>query len=457
MGDAAPTLLDPTQYTVIPHVPVLDECTLYVPSKNDPTLLEPFEVTREFLERVCYNGNRREAETGDLTPLVIGKTVAAPSHTVKGVPEVYQPEIVGYARNWVVDRFLNTNKVAAHADFWIKNSEVERVRKFPRRSAEVWRGRAEIDPIALLGATTPERDLGLLPLALNRQADQEISCSVTCNRALDMPADTDNKPTAGMDGADKGGSTPASTDLVSVISKLVAKVSDLEAKLDQALMGGTGGDAQTQPGGGAEGAPGVGGEPGDEMSDDEIAKLIQELEEQGGEAGAAEAGEGKEEQPRKTDAPAQAMGYPGGQNTFTPGESSKKLSRDEAYAEIARLRDEVTNLRLQRDRDAVTAKVKELEAQGVLFEDGIEKEINDVMALPADMRPILLSRMEKQYKRKPGTGVNPAVLNSANIAPDGITQEQRDQVVKLARESGDSFEVAFKKTFGRFPWEPARI
>ncbi len=151
------------------------------------------------------------------------------------------------------------------------------------------------------------------------------------------------------------------------------------------------------------------------------------------------------------------MGYPGGQNTFTPGESPKKLSRDEADAEIARLRDEVTNLRLQRDRDAVTAKVKELETQGVLFEDGIEKEINDVMALPADMRPILLSRMEKQYKRKPGTGVNPAVLNSANVAPDGITLEQRDQVVKLARESGDSFEVAFKKSFGRFPWEPARI
>lgn len=457
------TRLNPAEYTVIPRVAVVDEFDL--PILNQQTgETEYFAVDRAFLDRCIANGNRREAETGDLCPIVIGK-VSGAHHTVAGLCEAAQPEVVGYARNWSGDLLGNTNRYAAYADFWVKNEDVERVKKYPRRSAEIWRGRAEIDPISLLGATTPERDLGLLPIALSRRpTDQEISATVTRTGALDMPTPTDPTKT----GQGDPNATPTNADQNQLLSKLISLVTDLSAKFD-AMSGEAGaGDANTaQPGApgaegaaGAPGAPGAAGEPGEEMSDEEIEKLLGSLEGQGGAApGAAgappapgAAGGTGEPPARRQDKPEQAMGYPGGQNTTVP----TQLSRDEAN-ELTRLRDEVTQLKLSRDKDEIKGKLIALRTAGVqLTDEDIEQEVRDIVALPPDMRPILLNRIEKNYRRAPvGGGVIPAVADArtATGKPGALTPEQNNEVIQLARTEGLSYEAAHKKLHGRFPWE----
>lgn len=449
------THLNPAEYTVIPRVAVVDEFDLPITNASGET--DYFAVDKEFLDRCIANGNRREAETGDLCPLVIGK-VAGAHHTVKGLCEAGQPEVVGFLRNWTGGLLGNTTRYAAYADFWIKNEDVDRVKKYPRRSAEIWKGRAEIDPVSLLGATTPERDLGLLPIALSRRpTDQEISATVTRTGALDMPTtatDTQGDPNA----------TPSNADQNQLLSKLIAQVTDLSAMVQTLMGGAAAGDANTgaegaAPGAaGAPGAPGAGGQPGEELSDEEIEKLIGEL---GGQGGAAEGAAGAPPvaggaagapPARREEKPEQAMGYPGGQAAVGPA----KLSREQESAELVRLRDEVAQLKLSRDKDDIKAKLVSLRAAGVLLTDeDVEQEVREIVALPADMRPILLNRIEKNYRRAPVGGVLSSVADARNASggPAALTEEKKNEVIQLARQESLSFEAAHKKLLGRFPWE----
>lgn len=104
------------------------------------------------LKVIADTCNRRVKETGDETPIVIG-------HTRKGAPENEQPEVVGFARNYRVALWRGKNVITA--TFRFLKDKFEEAMKHPRRSVEIWKDR-RFDPIALLGATTPERDLGLL-------------------------------------------------------------------------------------------------------------------------------------------------------------------------------------------------------------------------------------------------------------------------------------------------------
>lgn len=439
-------LLDPNQYTVIPRVAVLDEVNLPVPAKDGTDGYEYFNVTPEFLQKVAQNGNRREAETGDLCPIIIGR------HTKKNAAETSQPDIVGFARNWSVGQLGKTNRMAAFADFWIRNEDLERVKKHPRRSAEIWRNRAEIDPIALLGATTPERDLGMLPIALQRRDKQEISATFYFDRALDMPNDTETQD-AGGDKGKKQDATPSMSDLIQTINKMAAQMADMNAKIDQLTTGGVGGGGEEVPGGAGAG----GADDGGQMSDEEIEQFIKELEAGGGgQSAPVDGGQSAPVDNRQTDRPVQTMGYPGGSNTYVAKETPVKQSREES-AEIARLRQEVEALQLERARDEITGKVKELIGKGVLVEDP-DAEIRDILALPAAMRPAQLSRMEKQYRRAPIGGLNSAVIDSNGVQVRGsINEADKNEVIQLARSEGLSFEAAFKKRYGRFPWEQAKL
>jgi len=269
--------------------------------------------------------------------------------------------------------------------------------------------------------------------------------------------------------------TPSNADQNQLLAKLVAQVTDLSAKLDAVMSGGqTAGDANVQGGGGpaagpveggpASGAPGAppnpaagGGEPGDELTDEQIEQLINDVEGKGGAvpgAGAPPAAGGGEPPARREEKPEQAMGYAGGANT-----NVAQLSRTEDD-ELARLREENTQLKLSRDKDELKGKLTELRNKGVqLTEEDVENELRDMMALPAEYRPILLNRIEKNYRRAPvGQGVIPAVEEAGKTAanPNGITAAQNDECIRLARNEGLSYEAMHKKLFGRFPWEKAK-
>lgn len=154
----------PGEYITKTHVPVLKEHSMDNGPNGVPEYVGPAE-----LQEIANNNNKRVRQTGDATPLVVG-------HTVDGDPEDEQPEIVGYATNFYVAPLFETGQMALHADFHIRREERDRVNKFfPRRSVEYWPRRREIDPISLLGATTPEQDLGLIQFSRNGRRYERAS------------------------------------------------------------------------------------------------------------------------------------------------------------------------------------------------------------------------------------------------------------------------------------------
>jgi hypothetical protein len=432
--------LDPSKFVVIPDVPVVDTFDL-------DTGTDSFAFSPEFLARCVENGNRRERETGDLCPIVLGRT--ATGHTVAGLPETMQPKVVGYARNWKLGRLLNTDRVAAHADFWVYKEDLAEVKKYPRRSAEVWRGRAEIDPISLLGATTPHRDLGMLPVSLSRPA--EIPVRFTRDENLTMPDD------------DKNGTVPKATpgneDLLAEMRKISAALSDVVARLDK-MAGGTGGEGQdptgAAPGAGADAtAPGAAAPAGPGAAgggDDELEKLIAELEAGGGDqpgAGAADPRSDEEKPTRKEDAPDQNFGYAGGQNTFVPGGKSKFSREDQLALENAQLKVQLARQELKGKLEGMA------KDRGVHFEN-IDEEVAELLALPEAMQKTRLSRIEKQYKQLPGGGgMIPAVADArGNAAAPNLTPEKNAEIIQLARREETTYDVAFFKTMGYHPGRP---
>ncbi len=145
---------NPEQYTVYPNVCILDEHEL--PATGDQPAVH---VTEADLHQIAANNNGRLI-TGDPTPIVWG-------HTIEGAPEKDQPPQVGYADRFTVNDFPKGGK-AIYCDFHIRKAWLPRLQdRIPesRRSVELWVGRKQIDPISLLGATSPERDLGVLHFA----------------------------------------------------------------------------------------------------------------------------------------------------------------------------------------------------------------------------------------------------------------------------------------------------
>ncbi|HWA97908.1 MAG TPA: hypothetical protein VG713_05425 [Pirellulales bacterium] len=122
--------------------------------------------SREQLQAIAARCNRRINETGDYATLIIGHTPDAEALT-SGAAK--QPEIVGFAGPFRIGQIGETGqrqRWAILADFHIFREDVARVRKYPRRSPEVWlEDRYEdmfLDPIALLGGEAPRLDMGLL-------------------------------------------------------------------------------------------------------------------------------------------------------------------------------------------------------------------------------------------------------------------------------------------------------
>ncbi len=145
--------LPPAEYVTRDSVFVLDPHQLR--DKHGKVIVD---VTEDMLNKIAQNQNARIKKTGDATPLVIG-------HTKDDGHEHEQPELVGYATDWRLEKFFKTGKRALACTFHVFSKAVDKVRKYPRRSVELWLDSLTIDPISLLGATTPERDLGLLKLS----------------------------------------------------------------------------------------------------------------------------------------------------------------------------------------------------------------------------------------------------------------------------------------------------
>lgn len=136
------------EYFIIDSVPIFDE------HEGDVS------YDAKLLARIANNNNQRANETGDLCPLVS-------HHTPEDKDPNKAPFILGYADKFRLGKFgENRKRWAIYARFKVLKEMAKEFFARPRRSVEIWPEDAPekrfFDPIALLGAETPRRDLGLI-------------------------------------------------------------------------------------------------------------------------------------------------------------------------------------------------------------------------------------------------------------------------------------------------------
>lgn len=384
------SVLDPTCFKVVPHVGALDTFQLH----NDDGSFRA-DITEAFLDRLIAHMNERERLTGDLAPLVLG-------HTKRGEPALAGPPLVGFARNWHKGTLGETGRACAFFDAWVMLDCVEQVKKFPRRSCEVHTYLFEVDPISLLGATTPARDLGLMQLSRDGQ-----SVTVESPGEMTMPDDKE-KPKADPKeaGAAKGDEGKLDM-LIGLVQQLVS------------AMGGAGAAGPAGPGAPAAPAAGAGGgEP--EMTDAEWEKLL---------------GSGEQGGPNRSGEPEpakNAMGYPGGDNT---------------HVRLSRLEAENATLKLERDKATVRDSLKAIADKKQITVD--ETLVTDLSALAPDMRARMLTRIESQAPARldrQSQSLNGAI-NAAVADTGGAKRMDRESAAKLQRQASDKIALGQKTSF----------
>lgn len=381
--------LNPSDFQVVPRVAALDEFRM-----TDPDGTFVANITPEYLTKFVAHMNERESLTGDLSPIVIG-------HTKSGEREIDAPPLVGYARNWSLGELGATGRKCAFFDAWILKDKVQLAKQFPRRSCEVWASRYEADPISLLGATTPARDLGLMKLS------RDGSFTYTSPGEMNM-ADEPKKPEESKTekpAPDKKESGEAKKES-GQWDQVLALLSSIAEKLG---VGGspTGAAAPAEP------APA-----GDaQMGDAEYEKLLQEL--MAGQGGDATAGE-----PRKPEKPEEAP-----VKNQREEETAQKLA--ELQSEVSRMRVKEALVKLQRDGKDVNPD-----------DDAL---IADLSAMPDDMRARQLDRMRQFSRPTPGAPsfhLDAALAGAVTGGTKGKriqNAEEQKNLIRLARDKNMDF------------------
>lgn len=143
---------DPNKWVTVPNVPLLDE---HVMTGEDGRDLA--QVDRSVLEEIARNNNRKVYETGDPATLILGHT--------SDDPRAPEKPAVGFVTGLKVKPFRRDPEsgkmiYAIFGDYKIRPKNAHLVDDFPRRSVELWWHKRDIDPVAMLGGSSPERDLG---------------------------------------------------------------------------------------------------------------------------------------------------------------------------------------------------------------------------------------------------------------------------------------------------------
>ncbi len=157
-------------FVVYSDVPVFKEHSRRIRFGDE---LRSIKFSAQDMERICEKNNERIAETNDFVPIILNHTREDGS---------IEPEVVGFAGPFRTGQIGKKNPVTgilARMRFF--KQDAERVKKFPRVSVEYWHSASDpsggfLDPIALLGATTPELDLGI------RYQRQDDTSGLQCAR-----------------------------------------------------------------------------------------------------------------------------------------------------------------------------------------------------------------------------------------------------------------------------------
>ena len=435
-------------------VPVLDEHVLTHEDEDGREVRVPIDARK--LQEIADRNNRRAAETGDLTPIIIG-------HTKDEADESEQPEIVGYAGNFKVEPFARTGKKALTATFKFFRSALDKVRKYPRRSVELWLSDWKIDPIALLGATTPERDLGLLRLSRSGRKIRRIFYSHESQMTPTTPPAQGSAP-----GADP------------MVQKLMAALQQTSVWkwAEQQMADQQAAEMNPGPQMGMDLPTDMSPPPPDEFGDGDF-------EDDGWEDGEGDVDDQEddwdEDDEEDADDEGEPVRYmasaPSGTNTHCPsGTSPRKtkmnrqpaptnyqaaeildrvrMAADQRRAEkvryeraLGKLQKENESLRLRFQRAERERDLVQLEAEGYLF-DRVE-ELDHVSALSDDAYQKHLAMVRKRYQRAPigEARWNPASLRSASPG-QGRSRERCQEIQEYATQKGVTYQEALAELEG---------
>lgn len=435
----------PHKWITIRNVPILDEHEIKDDEGNTVVV-----VDKTKLQKIARNNNRRVAETGDTTPVVIGHTFDPEDKK----PETEQPPVVGFAKNFRVRKLFKTNRYAIHSDWRIPAQYADDVRKYPRRSVELWLSDWRIDPISLLGATTPERDLGVLKF--NRSGQKKYS------RVIDMPLP--NQPAA---------ETPSNTPVdKSLVQGVVAALQEtdvwkfLKSQMDQAQQAAQtpapAQDPNSQTPLEDEGDPTLEGDEGDldDLGDEDFEDEDDDMDED--EELDDEAEDDEDEEPVRYSGAQCAL--PSGSNTYIPTgpkvKNSKKtsdkvrLTRDGLRTQLAQYQRAFTRqerinqhllLKLQRaerEKDLI-----QLESEGLIFDRA--EELEDVTGMDPRRYQKHIEKMRVRYQKAPlGDGLDRVLGNSRQDISKGLTKERQQELQKEAIKRGISFEAILEEMEG---------
>lgn len=153
---------NPQKWHTVESVPLLDEHTM-TDGNGNPIA----DVNRQALQEIANNNNRKVRETGDPATLILGHT--------SDDPRAEEKPAQGFVVNYRVKPFKRNQDgqiiYAIHGDYKLRHNKAHLVEDYPRRSVELWWHKKDIDPIAMLGGSSPERELGVV-LRKSRNAIQ---------------------------------------------------------------------------------------------------------------------------------------------------------------------------------------------------------------------------------------------------------------------------------------------
>lgn len=192
------------------------------------------------LSQIAQNNNDRIEDTGDLVPIV-------EHHTDDANDPKTDPEIFGYAGPFNVQRFGKKKpRWAIYARRWkIRAEKHDEAKLRPRRSVEIWPEDSPedryFDPIALLGAETPRRDLGILRYEKTGDKTRKIRYSIPSGSNTFVPNGTagDDQPNRNAKGPTMAGSM-APEQLTQIIEAMKPVIEQIVAEqIDMANPPGT--------------------------------------------------------------------------------------------------------------------------------------------------------------------------------------------------------------------------
>jgi len=390
-------------YVIVEDVFILDEHQMKIGDKV-------IDINAQKLQDIADRNNRRIHNTGDEIPLIIG-------HTKDGADEKDQPEVVGYASNLRVKDFMNTGKKAIAATFKYHKASADLAKKFPRRSVELWTRDWKLDPIALLGATTPERDLGLV--RFKRKGPRKYS------RLLPMTGTQDtNEIVAGVVAALQ------QSDVWQFVQSQMRANQGMEMGIDDSLLPTNEEDDSLLP----EEEMGLEEEVPMEEGEEGLEEEVPEEEATGVEG---EDPDAVEEEPEEKE--------PVRMNRQDEDDVKVRLSRVEKengdlVAKLSAAEVAVQEIKLKYQRAQRDAELMGLENEGYLFDR--KEELDHVSNLSEEAYASHINIIKKRYQRAPvgGATFNPA--KDAVKEVKGRGKEDMAAIAKLALDKGISYEAA---------------